>query len=211
MINEFYGQTEANLVISNCAELMEVRPGSMGRAVPGHVVDVVDHDGARVPSGEVGEVAVRRPDPVMYLQYWNNPEATESKYNGDWCLTGDLARKDEEGYFWFVGRTDDVITSSGYRMGPAEIEDCLMKHPAVAMTAVIGVPDEVRTQVVKAFIVLNSGVSPNRALKGDIQSFVRTRLASHEYPRRIEFVEALPMTATGKIMRLELRQMEIQG
>ena len=211
VINEFYGQTEANLVISNCADLMEVRPGSMGRAVPGHVVEAVDDNGAPVPTGEVGEIAVGRQDPVMFLQYWNNPEATQAKYNGDWCLTGDLARKDEKGYFWFVGRTDDVITSSGYRMGPAEIEDCLMKHPAVTMAAVIGVPDEMRTQVVKAFIVLNSGVSPDSVLESEIQRFVKTRLAAHEYPRRLEFVEALPMTATGKIMRRELRQMEVSG
>ena len=208
VINEFYGQTEANLLVSNCAEIMEVRPGSMGRAVPGHTVDVVNDEGEVVPPGTVGEVAVKRPDPVMFLEYWRNPEATEGKFIGDWCRTGDLARKDEDGYFWFVGRTDDVITSAGYRIGPAEIEDCLMKHAAVGVAAVIGCPDELRTQIVKAFIVLSPGVTPTEALEGEIKDFVKVRLAAHEYPRAIEFVEALPLTATGKIMRKELRELE---
>ncbi len=210
VINEFYGQTEANLLVSNCAEIMEVRPGSMGRAVPGHTVEVVDDAGEIVPAGSVGEVAVKRPDPVMFLEYWRNPEATEAKFVGDWCLTGDLARKDEDGYFWFVGRTDDVITSSGYRMGPAEIEDCLMKHPAVGVAAVIGRPDELRTQIVKAFIVPNPGATPTRELEDEIKAFVKVRLAAHEYPREIEFVEELPLTATGKIMRRELREREMR-
>ena len=151
---------------------------------------------------------MRRPDPAMFLEYWRNPEATEAKFVGDWCLTGDLARKDEDGYFWFVGRTDDVITSAGYRMGPAEIEDCLMKHPAVGVAAVIGRPDALRTQIVKAFIVPNPGVTPTRELEDEIKAFVKVRLAAHEYPREIEFVEALPLTATGKIMRRELRDRE---
>jgi acetyl-CoA synthetase len=207
VINEFYGQTEVNLVVSNCAEVMEVRPGSMGKAVPGHVVEVVDAEGNILPPGVVGEVAVQRPDPVMFLEYWKNPTATEEKYIGDWCLTGDMARKDEDGYFWFVGRTDDIITSAGYRIGPAEIEDCLMKHPSVGMAAVIGRPDEVRTQVVKAFIVLKPGVTPSQALEEEIQSFVKVRLAAHEYPREIAFVRELPMTVTGKIVRKELRKL----
>lgn len=209
VINEFYGQTEANMVVSNCAEIMAVKPGSMGKSVPGHCVEVVDESGACVAPGTVGEVAVKRPDPVMFLEYWKNPEATAGKYVGEWCLTGDMARKDEDGYFWFVGRTDDVITSAGYRIGPAEIEDCLMKHPAVAMAAVIGIPDEMRTQIVKAFIVLKPEASPGRTLKEQIQRFVRVRLAAHEYPREVAFVEALPLTATGKIMRRELRQREV--
>ena len=208
VINEFYGQTEANLLVSNCAEIMAVRPGSMGRAVPGHTVEVVDDHGNVVPPGTVGEVAVKRPDPVVFLEYWKNPKATEDKFIGDWCLTGDLARRDEDGYFWFVGRTDDVITSAGYRIGPAEIEDCLMKHPAVGVAAVIGRPDELRTQIVKAFIVLKPGVTPTKALEGEIKEFVKVRLAAHEYPREIEFVEALPLTATGKIMRRELRELD---
>jgi acetyl-CoA synthetase len=210
IINEFYGQTEVNLVVANCAEIMQIRPGSMGKAVPGHIVEVVDDGGNTVPPGTVGQVAIKRPDPVMFMEYWKNQEATEAKHIGDWCLTGDLARKDNDGYFWFVGRTDDVITSAGYRIGPAEIEDCLIKHPAVGMAAVIGSPDEVRTEIVKAFIVLKPGVIPSQPLKEEIKSFVKLRLAAHEYPREIEFVKELPLTATGKIMRKELKKMEIQ-
>jgi acetyl-CoA synthetase len=210
VINEFYGQTECNLVVGNCAEVMEVRRGSMGKAIPGHRVEVIDDSGNIVPPGTVGEVAIQRPDPVMFLEYWGNPEATKEKFIGDWLCTGDLAKKDKDGYFWFVGRKDDVITSSGYRIGPAEIEDCLLKHSSVAMVAVIGSPDPVRTEVVKAFIVLKPEVTPGPSLKEDIQNFVKTRLAAHEYPREIEFVKELPLTATGKIMRKELRKMEVE-
>ncbi len=209
-INEFYGQTEANLVVGNCAVIMENLPGSMGRAVPGHRLAVVDGDGRVVPAGTAGEVAVQAPDPVMFLEYWKNPEATADKYIGDWCLTGDLAKQDEAGYFWFVGRKDDVITSAGYRIGPAEIEDCLMKHPDVGMVAVVGSPDAVRTEIVKAFIVLKADVVPNDDVATDIKEFVKVRLAAHEYPREIEFVDELPMTATGKIMRKDLKALEIK-
>jgi acetyl-CoA synthetase len=207
-INEFYGQTECNLIVGCCAKIMEIRPGSMGRAIPGHVVDVIDKQGNPVKEGVVGEIAVKRPDPVMFLEYWQNPEATRKKYIGDWLLTGDLARKDEDGYFWFNGRTDDVITSAGYRIGPAEIEDCLMKHPAVAMVAVVGSPDEVRTEIVKAFVVPKAEVTPGPDVAEDIKTFVKMRLAAHEYPREVEFVSELPMTATGKIMRKELKKLE---
>ena len=209
-INEFYGQTEVNLVVGNCAVIMTNLPGSMGRAVPGHSVAVVDDSGQPVPPGTVGEVAVRRPDPVMFLEYWKNPAATAAKYAGDWCLTGDLAKQDEKGYFWFVGRKDDVITSAGYRIGPAEIEDCIMKHPAVGMVAVVGSPDEVRTEIIKAFIVLKADVAASSDVAADIQEFVKVRLAAHEYPREIEFVNELPMTATGKIMRKDLKAQEIK-
>ena len=210
IINEFYGQTEVNLVVSNCAEIMKIKPGSMGKAVPGHIVEVVDKEGDIVAPGAVGEVAIKRPDPVMFLEYWKNQKATEEKYIGDWCLTGDLAKKDNEGYFWFVGRTDDIITSAGYRIGPAEIEDCLMKHPSVSMVAVVGSPDKIRTEVVKAFVVLKPEVTPNPGIEEDIKRFVKVRLAAHEYPREIEFVNELPMTATGKIMRKELKKLEMQ-
>ena len=210
VINEFYGQTEANLVVGNCAEIMETRPGSMGRAIPGHIVGIIDESGNEMPPGETGEVAVKRPDPVMFLEYWKNPKATEEKFIGDWSLTGDLAKKDEDGYFWFVGRKDDVITSAGYRMGPAEIEDCLIKHPAVAISAVIGKPDEIRGAIVKAFIVTRPDVVPDEKLENEIKQFVKSRLAAHEYPREIEFVEELPMTATGKIMRKDLRKKELE-
>ena len=209
-INEFYGQTECNLVVGCCAEIMENIPGSMGRAVPGHVVEVVNESGEVVHPGTVGEVAIQRPDPVMFLEYWRNPQATEEKYVGDWLLTGDLGKKDENGYFWFVGRKDDVITSAGYRIGPAEIEDCLMKHQAVGMVAVVGSPDKVRTEVVKAFIVLKPDVEPTPEIEQDIKDFVKVRLAAHEYPREIEFVKELPMTATGKIMRKELKKLEME-
>jgi acetyl-CoA synthetase len=209
-INEFYGQTECNLIVANCAELMEARPGSMGRAVPGHQVEVVDDEGHPVASGGVGHIAVKRPDPVMFLRYWNKPEATERKFVNDWLLTGDMGRRDEDGYFWFAGRSDDVITSAGYRIGPAEIEDCLLKHPAVAMAAVVGSPDPLRTEVVKAFVVLKDDAQESDALARDIQEFVKSRLAAYEYPREIEFLSELPMTATGKIIRRELKQREIE-
>ena len=165
-INEFYGQTEVNLVLGNCSEIMENRRGSMGRPIPGHRVEVVDGAGRVLPPGEVGEVAIQRPDPVMFLGYWGNPQATEDKFIDDWSLTGDLARKDEEGYFWFVGRKDDLISSAGYRIGPAEIEDCLIKHPAVAMAGVIGSPDAVRGEIVKAFIVLKARGPPRAFSEG---------------------------------------------
>lgn len=204
-INEFYGQTECNLVVGNCASIMEVRPGSMGKPIPGHEVAIVDADGNPVPAGETGAIAVRRGDPVMFLRYWNKPKATRDKYAGDWMLTGDLGRCDEDGYLHYVGRDDDVITSAGYRIGPGEIEDCLMTHPAVALAAAIGVPDPLRTQAVKACVVLADGHAASEDLKRSIQNHVKTRLAAHEYPRIVEFVDALPMTTTGKIMRRVLR------
>jgi acetyl-CoA synthetase len=205
-INEFYGQTECNLLVGNAAGVFPVKPGSMGRAIPGHDIRVVDPDGLPVAAGVTGLVGVRRPDPVMFLEYWRNPEATHEKFAGGYLLTGDLARQDEDGYFWFVGRSDDLITSAGYRIGPGEIEDCLMKHPAVAIAAVIGVPDPVRTEIVKAFIVLKPDRPPSPDLAREIQEFVKTRLAAHEYPRLIEFIDALPMTTTGKIIRRALRE-----
>ena len=209
-INEFYGQTEVNLVVGNCCEILPVRRGSMGKPIPGHRVEVVDAEGNIVPPGTVGEIAILRPDPVMFLNYWQNPQATRDKFVGDWSLTGDLGKKDEDGYLWYVARKDDVITSSGYRIGPAEIEDCLLKHPAVSMAAVIGKPDPVRTEVVKAFVVLKPDVPFREGLAAEIQEFVKTHLAAHEYPREVEFINELPMTSTGKIIRGELRKREIE-
>ncbi len=209
-INEFYGQTEANLLVGNCADIMPIRRGSMGRSIPGHRVEIIDAEGHIVPPGTVGEVAVQRPDPVLFLHYWRNPQATREKFIGEWACTGDLAYKDEDGYFWFVGRKDDLITSAGYRIGPAEVEDCLIKHPAVTMAAVIGKPDKIRGEIVKAFIVNKPGVDVTPQLAGEIQEFVKQRLAAHEYPREIEFVWELPMTATGKIKRGDLRKAEIE-
>jgi acetyl-CoA synthetase len=208
-INEFYGQTECNLVVSNCASLMPVKPGSMGRAVPGHEVKVIDDAGNILPDGKHGHIAVRRPDPVMFLGYWNKPEATKEKFIGDWLLTGDVGWRDDEGYFWYVGRGDDVITSAGYRIGPGEVEDCLLKHKAVQMAAVVGSPDPVRTEIVKAFVVLAPGYAASDTLAAEIQAYVKNQLAAHEYPREVEFVSDLPMTTTGKIIRRELRQREI--
>lgn len=210
-VNEFYGQTECNLVVANCAGLFPVRPGSMGRPVPGHHVAIVDGEGRPLPAGETGTIAVRRPDPVMFLGYWNNPTATQAKFAGDWLLTGDLGRADADGWLHYVGRDDDVITSAGYRIGPGEVEDCLLGHPAVAMAAVIGVPDPLRTEAVMAWLVLKPGHAASDALATEIQQWVRLRLAAHEYPRRIAFVDALPLTATGKIVRRELRQRAADG
>ena len=165
-------------------------------------------NGQRFPksAGEAGTVAVRRPDPAMFLEYWRNPDATAKKFAGDWLLTGDMARRDDEGYFHFFGRDDDVITSGGYRIGPGEIEDCLIKHPAIAMAAAVGVPDPLRGERVKAFLVLKPGHEPGEALATEVQAFVKTRLAAHEYPREVAFVDDLPMTTTGKIMRRKLRE-----
>ena len=211
-INEFYGQTECNLVIGNCATVMDIQPGSMGRAIPGHTVAIIDENGAPIPDGETGAIAIKTPDPVAFLRYWNNEDATREKFIGDWLVTGDLGKRDEDGYYWYVSRDDDVITSAGYRIGPGEIEDCLSKHPAIAMAAVIGVPDPLRTEAIKAYIVLAEGALPadesqSKALTVDVQNFVRTRLAAHEYPRHVEFINELPMTTTGKIMRRTLRTM----
>ncbi len=204
-INEGYGQTEANLVAGNCASVWPVRPGSMGRAIPGHDVQVQDDRGNRL-IGEEGEICVCSPDPVLMLRYWNQPEATAEKYRSGWLRTGDLGVEDEEGYLWFRSRIDDLIMSMGYRIGPGEIEESLLRHPAVAMCAVVGEPDEIRGQVPVAFVVLRSGVAPSEELAAELQGHVRDRLAAHERPRRITFVEELPRTTTGKIMRRSLRR-----
>jgi acetyl-CoA synthetase len=178
----------------------------MGRAVPGHEVAILDAEGRAVPPGEPGTIAVRAPDPVMFLGYWNNPEATARKYIGDWLMTGDQASMDEEGDITFLGRDDDVITSAGYRIGPGEVEDCLLRHPAIAMAAVVGLPDALRTERVTAVVVPRPGVQPGPELAAEIQAHVRMRLAAHLYPRQVEFVDTLPMTATGKVMRGALRR-----
>ena len=207
-VNEMFGQTECNLVLGSSRRIMPIKPGALGRAIPGHVAGIVDDDGRPLPTGDIGNLAFRSPDPVMMLEYWQNPEATRSKYADGWLITGDLARCDEDGYFWFHGRADDVITSAGYRIGPSEIEDALARHPAVVMAAVVGVPDPVRTESIKAFIVLKEGISPSQTLVENVRDFVRDHLAKHEVPRDIEFVSALPTTTTGKILRRELRDIE---
>jgi len=205
-INEFYGQTECNLVLGSCAQLGMLKAGAIGKPVPGHTVAVIGNDGERRKAGEIGQIAVKRPDPVMFLEYWDRPEATRDKFVGDWMLTGDQGVTDEEGYISFVGRDDDVITSAGFRIGPGEIEDCLLRHPAVALAAAVGKPDRVRTEIVKAFIVLKDGYNPSDALAGEIQGFVKTRLSAHEYPREVAFIEQMPMTTTGKVIRRLLRE-----
>ena len=204
-VNEIYGQTECNYVVGNCSRLYPVKPGSMGKGYPGHQVAVVDEQGQPTAPGTLGEVAVRRPDPVMFLGYWQNPDATSEKYLGELLLTGDLARSDEDGYLTFAGRKDDVINSAGYRIGPTEIEATLIKHPSVAMAAVIGVSDHIRGEVVKAYITTRQGIQGTDALAREIQAFVKTRLAAYEYPREVEFIDQMPLTTTGKIRRTELR------
>ena len=205
-INESYGQTECNLVLASSALLGVNRPGAIGKPVPGHEVAVIRPDGAICEDDETGEIAVRRPDPVMFLSYWRRPEATESKFLGDWMLTGDRARRDRDGYVFFLGRDDDVISSAGYRIGPAEIEDVLLRHPAVANAAAVGKPDFLRGEVVKAFVVLKPGFSPSPELAKAIQAQVKSRLSGHEYPREIEFAAELPLTTSGKIIRRLLRE-----
>ena len=205
-INEFYGQTECNLVLSSSSLMGVSRPGAIGKPVPGHTVAVIRDDGTQAAAGELGQIAVKRPDPVMFLEYWDRPEATREKFIGDWMTTGDQGIVDDDGYFQFVGRDDDVITSAGYRIGPGEIEDCLIRHPAVALAAVVGKPNAVRTEIVKAFIVLKAERAPSDALATEIQNFVKTRLSAHEYPREVAFIDAMPMTTTGKIIRRLLRE-----
>ena len=214
-INEMFGQTEINYVVGNCQAAWPVKPGSIGRPYPGHRVAIIDEQGNERPRGELGEIAVHRtcngmPDAVFFLEYWKNPQATEDKFIGDWGCTGDQGRMDEDGYIWYQGRSDDVIKSSGYRIGPAEIENCLVKHPAVMNAAVIGKPDAAKGAIVKAFIVLQPGQHPSSALEDEIRQHVRGRLAPYEYPREIEFIAELPMTTTGKVQRKVLRQREEQ-
>jgi acetyl-CoA synthetase len=208
-LNEMFGQTEINYVVGNCQSAWPAKPGSIGRPYPGHQVAVIDEKGVEVKRGELGEIAVKKNnDPVFFLEYWKNPQATRDKFIGDWGCTGDQAKMDEDGYLWYQGRSDDVIKSSGYRIGPAEIESCLVKHPAVLNAAVIGKPDAARGAIVKAFVVLQPGRIASEALIEEIQGHVRGRLAPYEYPREIEFIDALPMTTTGKVQRKELRKLE---
>jgi len=214
-INEMFGQTEINYVVGNCQAAWPVKPGAIGRPYPGHRVEIIDGEGEPLPRGELGEIAVHRncngvADPVHFLEYWNNPQATKDKYIGHWGCTGDQGRMDEDGVIWYQGRSDDVIKSAGYRIGPAEIESCLVKHPAVANAAVIGKDDAARGQIVKALIVLQPGQVASTSLVEEIQAHVRGRLAPYEYPREIEFLDALPMTTTGKVQRKELRKREQQ-
>lgn len=222
-LNEMFGQTEINYVVGNCAVHWPARPGSMGRPYPGHRVAVIDDEGRECPRGTAGDVAVHRrdvhgdPDPVFFLGYWHNDAATRAKYTGDpgdsWCRTGDTAVMDDDGYLWYQGRSDDMFKAAGYRIGPSEVENCLVKHPAVANAAVVPKPDAERGAVVKAYVVLAPGHVGDAALVDALQRHVRGRLAPYEYPKEIEFIDALPMTTTGKVQRrvLRLRELERAG
>ncbi len=209
-INEFYGQTECNLVVSSCASQGIYRAHAIGRAVDGYNVAIIDDYGVVVPTGDSGHIAVATPNGSQMLRYWENTRATEEKYINGWLVTGDKGSMDADGYIFFLGRNDDVITSAGYRIGPTPIEDCLIKHPAVKLAAAIGKKDPIRTEVVKAFVVLNEGYAASDATIKQLQAHVRAQLAAHEYPREIEFLDELPMTTTGKIIRKALREREEQ-
>lgn len=226
LVNEMFGQTEINYVVGNCSALWPARPGSMGKGYPGHRVAVIDDEGRECAVGVPGDVSVNRydvhgdPDPIFFLGYWKKEGATRAKFTGDWCRTGDLATRDEDGYLWYEGRADDVFKAAGYRIGPGEIENCLVKHPAVANAAVVPKPDRERGAVVKAFIVLAPDFVAARAsragaeaqfdlkLTAELQAHVKGLLAPYEYPKEIEFIDALPMTTTGKVQRRVLRLQE---
>jgi len=211
VVNEFYGQTEANMLCVNCQGWFEARPGSMGKVPPGREVAVVDGEtGEELPAGEVGEIAVDHTtdDPIVFEEYWGMPDETGATRVGRWHLTGDLGYRDGDGYFWYKARADDVIITSGYRVGPGEVEDAVLEHPAVAQVGVIGVPDDTRGEVIKAFVELRRGADPSDALREEIRDVVRDRLAKYEYPREIEFMDELPQTTTGKIRRVALREYE---
>ncbi|MER3556246.1 MAG: AMP-dependent synthetase, partial [Meiothermus sp.] len=205
-VNEFYGQTEANLLVGNSYQTDPIRPGSMGKPYPGHRVRVIDEEGRPLPPGQVGEVALETPDPVAFLGYWNHEAATRDKFIGAYLRTGDLAVMDEEGYFWFKARKDDLIKAAGYRISPFEVEEALLRHPAVAMAAVVGQPDPERGQRVVAYVKLQPGQTGDEALVGALQQEVRSRVGHHAYPRAVHFVDELPLTTTGKIQRFKLRE-----
>ena len=211
-IYDGYGQTETVLLVGNY-QCLPVRPGSMGKPMPGFQVGIVDEEGTELSSGEEGQIAVKvKPDrPVgLFREYWRDPDAMAGSFVGDWYLTGDKAYKDEDGYFWFVGRADDLIISAGYRIGPFEVESALIEHPAVAESAVVASPDPVRGEIVKAFVILKPGYVASDELTLSLQNQVRQATAPYKYPRAIEFVSELPKTISGKIRRVELRQSEVE-
>ena len=226
VVNEMFGQTEINYVVGNCSRFWPAKPGSMGKGYPGHQIAVLDDDGNECADGVPGDVAVNRfdihgdADPIFFLGYWKNDAATQAKFSGDWCRTGDVARRDADGYLWYEGRADDVFKAAGYRIGPGEIENCLVKHPAVANAAVVPKPDRERGAVVKAYVVLAPDLIAARAvtastraefdqkITAELQAHVKTLLAPYEYPKEIEFIDALPMTTTGKVQRRLLRLQE---
>jgi acetyl-CoA synthetase len=225
-VNEMFGQTEINYIVGNCSRLWPAMPGSMGKPYPGHRVAVIDDAGNECAVGVAGDVALNRfdvhgdADPIFFLGYWKNEAATTAKFTGDWCRTGDLATRDADGYLWYQGRADDMFKAAGYRIGPSEIENCLVKHPAVANAAVVPKPDRERGALVKAYVVLAPDYAATRDSMGSamtqwdaelvavLQAHVKGRLAPYEYPKEIEFIAALPMTTTGKVQRRVLRLQE---
>ncbi|MCL4747106.1 MAG: AMP-binding protein, partial [Burkholderiaceae bacterium] len=220
-VNEMFGQTEINYVVGNSSLRWPAKPGSIGRPYPGHRVAVLGEDGIEASAGTLGEIAVHRsdihghPDPVFFIEYWRNRQATRAKYSGQWCRTGDLATRDDEGYLWYGGRADDMFKAAGYRIGPSEVENCLVRHEAVANAAVVPKPDRDRGNLVKAYVVLTpeyarlAGDSQGmQSLTAQLQAHVRGKLAPYEYPKEIEFIDALPMTTTGKVQRRVLRLRE---
>jgi acetyl-CoA synthetase/medium-chain acyl-CoA synthetase len=207
MIHDGYGQTETTVLAANLPG-MPIRPGSMGKAFPGHDVRVIDEAGAEVEPGQIGELALRGSPPSLFREYWKSPDDTAAARRGEWHLTGDRARRDADGYLWFIGRADDVIISAGYRIGPFEVESALLEHPAVLESAVVASPDPVRGEVVKAFVVLREGHARGDALARALQDHVKRVTAPYKYPREVEFVDSLPKTVSGKIRRVELRERE---
>jgi acetyl-CoA synthetase len=205
-INEQYGQTECDLIVGFCCKIMPIVKGSIGKVVPGHCVEILDKNGEIAKNNEIGEICVKKPDPVMFIEYFNKPEATTEKFLGEWMKTGDLGRKDETEHFWYTGRADDLIESGGYRIGPGEIEECLMKHEAVDLVCVIGAPDPIRGQIVKAYIVPKKGYAPNQLLEESIRNHVKGKLEAFAYPRSIKFLKKMPMTKTGKILKSALSE-----
>src|SRR5699024_624543 len=208
-VRDGYGQTESTLLLGIMKD-MEVKPGSMGKPTPGNEVEVVDDRGKPVGVNEVGDIALKRNSPALFKEYYKDEERTKLSYRGEYFITGDRAKKDEEGYFWFEGRDDDIIVSSGYTIGPFEVEDVLTKHPAVQECAVVGSPDEIRGQIVKAFVVLREKVANEQVLIDELQQFCKKQTAPYKYPRQIEFIDELPKTSSGKIRRVELRERELK-
>jgi len=207
-VRDGYGQTE-NTLLLGFVEGMEVRPGSMGKPTPGNEVEVIDEDGQIAPTGEVGDIAVKLDCPALFREYYKDEERTNMSRRGEYYVTGDQASKDKDGYFWFEGRHDDIIISSGYTIGPFEVEDALVKHPSVQECAVVASPDATRGNIVKAFVVLKDGVD-GTDMEKELQDFVKENTAPYKYPRAIEFISELPKTTSGKIRRIELRNQEQQ-
>ncbi|WP_251549599.1 acyl-CoA synthetase MbcS [Neobacillus muris] len=210
-VRDGYGQTENTLLVG-VTKGMELRPGSMGKPTPGNRVEIIDEEGQICPPGEIGDIAVHVETPALFKNYYKDPERTAKQFRGDYYVTGDRARKDEEGYFWFEGRSDDIIISSGYTIGPFEVEDALVKHPYVKECAVVASPDEIRGTIVKAFVVLKEGINPDEPnLTKTLQDHAKTLTAPYKYPRKIEYISELPKTTSGKIRRVELRQKEFEA